>query len=105
MIELFRDAEEDYLRWVREHPEGYVLNTYRTPSTSYLVLHSAACGTIATPKRTNYTTRDYIKACSTNRSELEGWAARTVSGVPRACGVCSPAASDLRARTVRFSLV
>ena len=36
------------------------------------------------------TTRDYIKACSTNRSELEGWAARTVNGVPRACGVCSP---------------
>lgn len=39
----FEDDDGAYLRWIKEHPEGYVLNVRRTPDPNYVVLHRASC--------------------------------------------------------------
>lgn len=60
----FVDDEAGYLRWVGDHPDGFVVNTYRQPRADYLVLHRSACGSIrGAPARGVQWTADYIKVC------------------------------------------
>lgn len=89
MVEQFKDAESNYLQWLADHPEGYVLNSERRPRSSNLVLHRARCKSIST-SWSNYTTRQYIKTCSDSRDELSAWASREVGGLPRDCTLCKP---------------
>jgi len=63
-MEIFKDDEGGYLRWVALNPGGFVLNCERRPSDRYLVLHRAICQTICSEKRTNST----IPALATSRS-------------------------------------
>lgn len=88
-VRLFVDDDDDgYLAWLTEHPDGFVVNTYRTPSLSYLRLHQARCHTIAgTPARGTRWTADYAKVCG-GRVELESWAARELGGDPQPCPLC-----------------
>ena len=61
-VRLFVDDDAGYLAWLAGHPDGLVLNTYRTPSSSYLRLHQAGCRTITgTPARGTRWTADYAK--------------------------------------------
>lgn len=43
---LFSGDDEEYLRWVDEHPDGYVVNVRRNFDPSYVVLHRSSCHTI-----------------------------------------------------------
>lgn len=78
-----------YLNWLAQQSGGYVVNTTRQPSASYLMLHKATCRTITgTPTRgQTWTHGDYIKVCG-SRLELERWAAATTGGQVTACGLC-----------------
>ena len=87
---IFDNDEKGYLTWVEENPEGFVVNTLKTPSRSYLVLHKATCGTIKTLKKGNFTTGQYIKVCALDASELEKWAREEVGGILDACQLCKP---------------
>jgi len=42
-MQHFVDDDAGYARWLAGHPEGFALNSYRSPSTAYLMLHSAGC--------------------------------------------------------------
>jgi hypothetical protein len=42
----FVDDDPGYIQWVRDHPDGFVLNSYRRPTANYLVLHRARCYSI-----------------------------------------------------------
>ena len=84
----FIDNDEDYLQWVKTHFNGYVVNSYRNPTPSYLILHCATCGSISSEKIRNYTTTSYIKTCSEDRAELEDWARNTVDGQLSECSIC-----------------
>ena len=88
-MQHFVDMEREYLRWVRSNPNGYVVNTYRTPSQSYLTLHRASCWTITGTHHRNYTTGAYSKVCSERRAELERWAG-SLGGALHPCGLCKP---------------
>jgi hypothetical protein len=88
MIE-FSNQEEEYLRWVAQNAQGFVLNCERQPRPSYLILHRASCTFIRSPKWKNYTTGDYTKVCSLDREELERWARRKIGGEPSACSKCN----------------
>ena len=88
-MQTFVDAEDAYLAWIRTRVDGYVLNAGRTdaPSTA-VVLHRATCPFIS-GAYTNYTTRDYIKICSSDRAELERWSgARRGASDYRECIHC-----------------
>lgn len=86
--EIFRDAESQYLAWITRHPKGWVVNCTRSPSPAYLILHRADCWTIAARGAGNYTTREYIKVCSLDRSTLDSWAVNSVGGELALCGFC-----------------
>jgi hypothetical protein len=40
-VRHFVDDDSGYLRWLTGHPTAFVLNTTRTPSAAYLMLHRA----------------------------------------------------------------
>ena len=88
-MQTFVDAEDAYRAWVRTRVGGYVLNAGRTDARSTpVLLHRATCPFI-NDAYTNYTTRDYIKICSTDRTELERWSgARRSASDFRACIHC-----------------
>lgn len=89
-LDIFVNDDKAYLRWLTQNPNGLVVNSYLHPSPDYLMLHRANCWTISTPTRTNWTTTGYIKICSLNRMELEGWAEKEVCGQLRHCHICNP---------------
>ena len=83
----FVDDDRGYLDWLDHHPDGFVINTERTPSAAYLMLHCAPCGTInGSPARGTTFTGDYIKLCG-ERDELEQFA-RHLGGHAQPCGLC-----------------
>jgi hypothetical protein len=83
----FVDDDAGYLGWLADHPQGFVLNTGRSPSAAYLMLHRASCGSIrGTPARGITFTGDYSKVCG-GREELDAFA-RQVGGMTTSCRLC-----------------
>ena len=73
----FENDDDGYLRWVDANPDGFVINASKSPTpSSYCKLHAASCNSITTPKRTNYTTNQYIKVCSLDKQSLIDWGTR-----------------------------
>ena len=69
--------EDGSIAWLAEHPDGFVLNCYRNPTPSYLVMHRATCWSInGTPSRGRSWTNDPKKVCADTVAELEKWARR-----------------------------
>src|ERR1700677_2469546 len=38
-MRLFADDDAGYARWLADHPEGFIVNTYRTPMNYTVVIH------------------------------------------------------------------
>ncbi len=89
-VKKFENDDDGYLRWLRHNPTGFVLNSYRQPSSEYLILHRSTCVTISTDKRINWTTTGFIKICSLEIEELEKWAQNKVGGKLHHCSFCKP---------------
>jgi hypothetical protein len=89
-MHTFIDDDAGYVAWCQTHPDGFVVNTYRTPSTRYLKLHRATCAYItqlqAGAKRW---TRDYAKVCALDAAELHTWAMH-LGGTLDLCPLCQP---------------
>jgi hypothetical protein len=86
-MQRFVDDDRGYLDWLDHHPDGFVVNTGRTPSAAYLMLHRAGCGTITgKPARGTTFTGEYAKVCG-GRNELEEFA-RHLGGHAQPCGLC-----------------
>jgi len=83
----FVDDDSAYLNWLAAHPESFAINTTRTPSATYLMLHRATCWTInrLQPQATTFT-GDYSKLCG-SKSELES-EAHSLGGTAQPCGHC-----------------
>jgi hypothetical protein len=87
-VQDFIDDDPGYLAWLAVHPNGFVLNTYRRPTSAYLVLHRATCRSISLlPSGGSTWTKDYRKICG-EREELESYARDAVGGDIRLCGQC-----------------
>jgi hypothetical protein len=90
MRRFYKD-DEGYLAWLEAHPYGFVLNTYAHPTSSYLILHRAACRTINRPlPPPSLWTYPYPKTCSDDRRELEDWALRETGKAVKPCSICRP---------------
>lgn len=92
----FTGDDASYLRWLEEHPDGFVINTSRQRTPKYMVLHKAICGLI---KSTNgvaaggFTQRGYVKICATSLGVLTKWVinhGRPDGSFTQACGICKP---------------
>lgn len=73
---VFRSAERSYLKWVTDHPQGYVLTTSRSAPARYMSLHRATCQLISEYKNNKpgaFTERSYIKICSIGSEPLRAW--------------------------------
>jgi len=91
---VFEDDDDAYLRWVAEHPDGYVVNMRRRLDPNYIILHRADCPTIARYPNMDkdpggFTERAFRKLCSTSLSELRGYLAPTRSEPDSFSKVCS----------------
>ena|SRR5579885_414303 len=91
-VVTFVDDDPGYHRWITSNPAGFVLNTSRTPSTRYLVLHRATCQTVTgVPARgATWTGGDYAKVCCFDRGTIVDWADDEVGAPPTVCGTCQP---------------
>lgn len=87
----FINDDKGYLRWLAENPAGYVVNSFRTPTSNYLKLHRASCKHVNTGIENNWTTTGYIKTCSTDPAALDGWAVGATGSGVSPCGICKPA--------------
>jgi HB1/ASXL restriction endonuclease-like protein with HTH domain len=85
-ISVFRDDDRGFFDWLDDHPDGYFINSERRPKPTYLVLHRPNCPHF--DRGPVHWTKDYIKICSANRSDLEEWAASTVGGDVTLCRDC-----------------
>lgn len=97
-FEVFDGGDEPYLTWLRDHPDGYVLNRRRGTSEGYLVLHRSKCRKIQDynnmARPGGFAGRKYIKVCAKTIAELKEYA-RTKGGRPDGsfsgkCHTCSP---------------
>lgn len=73
----FVDDDAGYRKWIENNPQGFVVNTPRTPNPQYMALHRATCGHVsnfATREPGAFTERDYIKICSADVGHLGEWA-------------------------------
>ena len=92
MAHEFVDDDAGYRRWLGGHPSGFVVNSFRTPTPAYMMLHRSTCVTISgVPARgSRWTTGDYIKVCAERRADLERWARERAGGTLTPCGLCQP---------------
>jgi hypothetical protein len=87
-MEHFIDNDEGYFSWLGAHSDGFVVNCYRNPTASYLVLHRASCSHIQRWEGRR-STCDYGKVCSTHDQALIDCAER-LGGTLARCGTCQP---------------
>ena len=86
-MQHFVDDDAGYQQWLTNEPDGFVINTYRAPSSAYLVLHRSTCKTISgRPARGSTFMGEYSKVCGT-RGELERFA-DSLGGEAKPCRLC-----------------
>lgn len=82
--EHYRDAHEDYIRWLRHHPRGFVLNL---KTSAWAVLHESDCMHIADYSDPNVSLTDKPKICAPSSAPLKAWASGRGMKWTR-CGTC-----------------
>ena len=95
MSEEFTDNDVEYLDWLATHQDGFVINSPRGFSPSYMVLHRASCGRISNYTKMarpgGFTERDYVKICAKQwMSSGAGYAHGRPDGSFTASALCKP---------------
>lgn len=86
-IRVIMDDDGGFFDWLDGNPDGYFINTERSPKPTYLVLHVASCSHFDRSPSVRWT-KDYVKVCSIDRRALEEWAADSVGGEVTLCRTC-----------------
>lgn len=85
----FDDEEDAYVRWLAEHPDGFVANVDRARTMpQYPMLHLASHGLISSERIGGFTTGAYLKICGTDLTKLEGALTAEYGRKPTRCDVC-----------------
>jgi hypothetical protein len=78
MIIIF-DKEHEYFTWLEHNILGYVVDTTSPPTSTFLMLHHAACAGVnladGNDAEFTYTGEESVKICSSSLNELKNWAA------------------------------
>lgn len=90
-------TDENYRRWLIQHPDGFVINTTVRKSPDYMVLHKATCSLInpdrKRAKEGAFTQRQYIKICADDTASLRDWVknnGRRDGSFSKECSSCKP---------------
>ena len=83
--------DDEYIKWIEENSNGFVLNIDQTKDPSkiykdYPKIHFANCGQLN--KRPGRTTKKYFKVCSNSIEELERWSLNTYNKELTPCRTC-----------------
>ncbi|MEZ5681486.1 MAG: hypothetical protein R3E14_09345 [Erythrobacter sp.] len=93
-MEKFTDDDAGYLRWINDHPDGFVVNIERGERPGYAALHRATCTSISRDREDGaYTERGYKKVVSESLEELRSYArsiGRADGSSSKQCGHCQP---------------
>ena len=85
----FVDRDKQYKDWIKNNPDGFVVNSYKEPSSTYLIIHKASCYTITELKGTAKSfTEKYSKTCSNKLDELDNWVKNDIGGEFCRCRKC-----------------
>jgi hypothetical protein len=108
----FESDEPGYLAWIRNNPDGYVLNLNRRPKHNYLVLHRASCRDICIRSSRRgaeqFTGGNYAKLCATDVESIAAWIREkvpTALGFSSLCKRCRPEALVDTAEMLRRTFV
>jgi hypothetical protein len=74
------DDDDGFRRWVRENPDGWVVNANRGDLPSEVKLHRAWCETITRARVA--LTKDYVKYCGPTRMGLVLWSTARLGRPP-----------------------
>jgi hypothetical protein len=90
-VEVFRDDDEGYMRWLADNPNGYVLNLQRSLNPSDARVHQARCSAITgvNPRRGPWTGA-YIKLCSPVVEAIDRLSAEQFGSPIARCHRCHP---------------
>jgi hypothetical protein len=86
-LDVYRDDDRGYARWLSLWPSGYVLNIAATWNPADARVHTASCSSIR-PQDGKSVTRAYIKVCAPQLADLEQWSADQAIPLPPTCRVC-----------------
>lgn len=86
---LFKDDDEGFRNWLREHARGFYLNAARNPSGDEVLLHQVGCTHVGDASPGGKWTETFIKVCSASKTELEAWSRTTAGQEPRQCQSCA----------------
>lgn len=94
-ISIFQDSEREYMEWLANNKNGYVLTTVRAVSKEYMSLHRSTCRKISqymsNMAEDAFTGKKYIKICSLNPNELSKWIrGKGGYGFTKLCLFCKP---------------
>lgn len=85
-VVIFRDDDSEFHDWLDRHPEAYFIKAGRRPTIDSLVIHGSRCPHFDRSGGVKWTYT--LKACATDRSELEKWARDETGGEPTNCRDC-----------------
>jgi hypothetical protein len=78
MVKEFIDDDNEYQQWAQTHQRGFVINTTRSKSPGYMVLHRSTCHYVrsysAKTPHGAFTERSYIKVGADTKAEAHSWA-------------------------------
>ena len=87
MVVIFQNDDTGYSNWLKNNPDGFVLNCDNPPKPNgYRMLHRATCKTII-PDGIRKWTHSYSKVCSLDKNELITWSSKRI-GCPPWSGKC-----------------
>lgn len=88
----FRHDDTGYIKWLTEHPAGYVINIRRKHSPTDARVHRAGCSAISVRQQSGKGswTDQYVKVCAEHMIGIEQWAAEHVGEPIAGCRTCRP---------------
>ncbi len=98
MVGEFKNNDQAYLAWIKANRhDGFVINTRKGISPSYVILHRASCNLITELKgkaeKGGFTERGYRKVCANTISDLVSWIKghiRADGKFSKLCAKCKP---------------
>ncbi|MFD3165201.1 hypothetical protein [Herpetosiphon sp. NSE202] len=92
---VFDGDDEAYFNWMEQHPEGFVLNVFRSSIVGPHVVHRSNCGHIRRGPGMDagaFTTRTQYKVAAFTVDQLETWRNYyQPDAAIKYCQTCNPA--------------
>jgi hypothetical protein len=73
-MHFFLVPDQDYVRWVARHPDGYVMRIQSCSGAAPQVLHRARCRHLSSDDASDRGPYPCARVCSTDRRQIDAWA-------------------------------